>query len=131
MRILVLILAILGGLGSGFLGYKWYGDAQRLKEPIDAVRGAAEATPEGKAKLAEFDRLVMSSYFLMAGALVAVVGGILAMNGRGLIAGVLMLAVVAVPVVLSQKPEMLIFNGLLGVAGVLALFCGKRSPGSS
>jgi hypothetical protein len=124
MRIAVIILAVLGALGAGFLGFKWNSDSRKpevqlMRKLVEEV--GKEDTAEGKEareKLAEVDRLVLASYFLMAAAPLALVGAFLASRGQGLIAGVVLLGAGLVPTVLA--PKSLLFSFPLLIAGGLS-----------
>lgn len=79
MRILGLILGILGGLAAGFLGMKWLGDVNHLKTQIELLRSAGGS-------MAELDKMVTAAYMLIGAMGAGIVGGVLAMMGRGKIA---------------------------------------------
>ena len=123
MRITMLILALLGAAGAGFLGYKWYSDSK--KPEVQLARKLVEElgkedTSEGRAakeKIAEVDRLILASYFLMAAVPLALVGAFLGDRGQGLVAGVVLLGAAIVPGVLA--PKSLVFTFPLLIAGGL------------
>jgi hypothetical protein len=121
MRVVVLIIALLGAVASGFLGYKWFSDSRsdEYKLARQLAGAAAESgSEEAKAKVAEVDRLVTASYFLMAAFALGIAGGILAYTGRGLIAGVILLAASIVPGILA--PKSFVFSCPLLLAGLLS-----------
>ena len=129
MRVVVLIIALLGAVASGFLGYKWFSDSKKdeVKASRELYAMAAKAgSEEAKAKLAEFDRLVLASYFLMGAFALGIAGGILAYTGRGMIAGVVLLAASIVPGILA--PKSFVFSCPLLLAGVLS-FLIRPGPG--
>jgi len=123
MRYAVLILGILGALGSGFLGYKWWSDAHSagVQAQMDTIRalGSPELAQQTQAKM---DQLVRASYFLMAGLPLGIVGGVLAMRRQGWIAGLLMLIPVALATAFAQNAGVLIFTFPLVIGGLLAFF---------
>ena len=117
MRILGLILGILGGLAAGFLGMKWMGDANHLKASIDAARKMG-------VNMAEVDKMATAAYMLIGAMVAGIVGGILAMMGRGKIAALLMLAGAIVPAI--WVPKSLIFTCLLLLGGIVSFFAKPR-----
>ncbi|HEV2841101.1 MAG TPA: hypothetical protein VGW39_07250 [Chthoniobacterales bacterium] len=117
MRILGLILGILGGLIAGFLGMKWMGDADSLKTSIEAARKLG-------ANMAELDKMVTASYMLIGAMLAGIVGGILAMMGRGKIAALLMLAGALLPAI--WVPKSLVFTCILLLGGIVSFFAKPR-----
>lgn len=117
MRILGLILGILGGLAAGFLGMKWMGDADSLKASIEAARKMG-------ANMAELDKVATASHMLIGAMVAGIVGGILAMMGKGKIAALLMLAGAIVPAI--WVPKSLIFTFLLIIGGIVCFFIKPR-----
>jgi hypothetical protein len=117
MRILGLILGILGGAAAGFLGMKWVGDANHLKASIDFARTTG-------VDMHGLDKLVTAGYILMGSAVAGVVGGILAMMGKGKIAALLMLAGAIVPAIWA--PKSLVFTCLLIIGGIVSFFAKPR-----
>jgi hypothetical protein len=144
MRIAVFVLAIVGGLGSAALGLIWLINTQKERELFEAMRNNPEnrdffrallaAQPPGEnrpaflaspeAALAENDRRVRAYPFLLAGLLLSVAGGVLAMLRKGKSGAVLLALAVLGPAVLH--PWSLIFTGLLIVAAGLSVFVGPR-----
>jgi hypothetical protein len=130
MRIAVLILALLGAVTAGFLGYKWFSDSRSPE--VKAARDLAEAlgqlpgAEDAKAKVAEHDRLVLASYFLMGAFVLGIAGGALAYTGKGVIAGIILLVAAGVPAVLA--PKSLVFSCPLVVAGVLSFLIRPAPP---
>lgn len=122
MRILGLILGILGGLAAGFLGMKWMGDANSLKASIEAARKLG-------ANMAELDKMATASYMLIGAMVAGIVGGILAMMGKGKIAALLMLAGAIVPAIWA--PKSLIFTFLLVIGGIVCFFVKPRAAAGS
>jgi len=117
MRILGLILGILGGLAAGFLGMKWLGDVNHLKAQIELLRSAGGS-------MAELDKMVTAAYMLIGAMGAGIVGGILAMMGKGKIAALLMLAGAIVPAIWA--PKSLIFTCLLVIGGIVSFFARPR-----
>lgn len=122
MRILGLILGILGGLAAGYLGMKWMGDANSLKASIDAARKMG-------VNMAELDKMATASYMLIGAMVAGIVGGILAMMGRGKIAALLMFAGAILPAI--WVPKSLIFTCLLLLGGIVSFFAKPRQSASS
>jgi hypothetical protein len=131
MRITVLIFAVLGAAGAGYLGYRWYSDSK--KPEIQLARKLVEAvgnedTSEvraAKEKLAEMDRVILAAYFLMAAVPLALVGAFLTDRGKGLLGGAVILAGGLLPTVLV--PKSLLFTFPLFIAGGLSLMV-RPSP---
>jgi hypothetical protein len=128
MRYVALVLGIVGGLTSGFLGYKWYSDASDPvnKEKIEIVRAASlgpGATEELKAEVAELDKAIKASYFLLVALPLGIAGGILAFLRRGFSGAALMLLAVLGPAILNWRS--LIFTCPLIVG---AVFCFLVRP---
>jgi hypothetical protein len=117
MRILGLILGILGGLLAGCLGWKWLDDANHVKAMMDVARSAG-------ANMAELDKTVMAGRMLIGSMAAGIVGGILAMMGKGKIAALLMLAGAIVPAIWA--PKSLIFTFLLIIGGIVCFFVKSR-----
>lgn len=118
MRILGLILGILGGLLAGCLGWKWLDDANHVKAMIDLARNSG-------ANMAVLDKTVTAAYMLIGGMGAGIVGGILAMMGKGKIAALLMLAGAIVPAIWA--PKSLAFTFLLVIGGIVCFFVKPRA----
>lgn len=117
MRILGLILGILGGLLAGCLGWKWLDDANHMKAMIDVARSAGVS-------MAELDKTVTAGRMLIGSMGAGIIGGILAMMGKGKIAALLMLAGVIVPAIWA--PKSLVFTCLLAIGGIVCFFVKPR-----
>jgi len=117
MRILGLILGILGGLAAGFLGMKWMGDAESMKGQIELARKMG-------VNMAELDKMLTASYMLLGAMVAGIVGGVLAMMGKGKIAALLMLAGAILPAI--WVPKSLIFTCLLLLGGIVSFFAKPR-----
>jgi hypothetical protein len=113
MRILGLILGILGGLLAGRFGWKWLDDANHAKAIMDAARNLNVST-------AQLDKAVTAAYMLIGSMGAGILGGILAMMGKGKIAALLMLAGVIVPAIWA--PQSLVFTFLLLIGGIVCFF---------
>lgn len=122
MRILGLILGILGGLAAGFLGMKWMGDAESLKGQIELARKMG-------VNMAELDKMATASYMLIGAMVAGIVGGILAMMGKGKIAALLMLAGAILPAIWA--PKSLVFTCLLLVGAIVSFFAKPRQAAVS
>ncbi len=122
MRILGLILGILGGLLAGFLGMKWMGDADSLKGQIEVARKMG-------VNMAELDKMATASYMLIGAMVAGIVGGILAMMGKGKIAALLMLAGAILPAIWA--PKSLVFTCILLLGGIVSFFAKPRQAAVS
>jgi hypothetical protein len=118
MRILGLILGILGGLLAGCLGWKWLDDANHMKAMIDVARSAGVS-------MADLDKIITAAYMLIGAMGAGIIGGILAMMGKGKIAALLMLAGVIVPAIWA--PKSLVFTFLLAIGGIVCFFVKPRA----
>ncbi len=130
MRIAALIFGLLGTVGSGALGYKWYSDAAKSRAGVELARKINEEVkdPKEAAKLDRLDRLVRTSYGLMGAAVLGLVGCGLVAARRGVVAGLLFLVGFAVPLVLMWDAGISMFTFGLGVAAPLSFFVRKRTP---
>jgi hypothetical protein len=138
MRIAVLILGILGGLGAGVLGVLWLLACQKDKVVMDALRsnpeiirivefghaGGNPASQELAWRLREYDRRSRAYPFLLAALALGVAGGALGFLGRGFSGAALMLAAVIGPAILN--PMSLMFTFLLIVGAGLSFFVRPR-----
>lgn len=115
MRIAALILGILGGLASGALGMTWISDYNKSKELIESMKAMGAAGAE----LGALDGMVTAAYIMLAGLVIGIVGGILALKGKGKIGGPLMIIFAILPAFFAGKA--LIFTFLLLIGGVLAV----------
>lgn len=122
MRIAGLILGILGGLAAGFLGMKWMGDADSLKGQIEVARKMG-------VNMAELDKMATASYMLIGAMVAGIVGGILAMMGKGRIAALLMLAGAILPAIWA--PKSLVFTCILLLGGIVSFFAKPKSAAVS
>ena len=110
MRWVVLILAVAGGAGSGYAGFVGRDLPWELRRHV----WYSETVPLNKA-----------TYFLMAGLPLGLIGGLLALSRRGILAALVLLAAWAGPVVfiwemLLRENEMLLRWGILTSALLLA-----------
>lgn len=122
MRVAALIFGLLGALGSGFIGAKWLSDANQEKAKIDLIR----ALDPAKAK--EIDRLINTAYSLLAAAVLGVVGGVLAISRKGMIAAGLFLVAFIVPLLLFGDAKIIIFTFGLALAALFAFFVRSKAP---
>jgi hypothetical protein len=137
LRVGVFLLALLGVAGSGGLGYKWWSDSTAEKPKFDLAQKKMAAlrvlvkeglggptTPSDLQKASEnFDNLnsfLRPIPFLMAGAVIGLLGGVLALIGRTLSGAVLLFLASAGSGVL--QPITLIFTCPLIAAGLGSLF---------
>ena len=74
MRTIVVILALVGGVGCGMAGYRWWNDLHAKHDLIEFTRQQADNNPELRPQVAELDRRFWTTYLLFAGAALAVVG---------------------------------------------------------
>jgi hypothetical protein len=138
MRYAVLVLAVLGAVGSGYLGARWLHDYFTLKDKMEAnmklvdmyralaasggpnLSAQAGGNDQVEAAYQQFQRAGKTAPFLLAGVVLALAGGILALARQPKSAAALLLLAAAGPAVLV--PKSLIFTCCLLIAGVLCLF---------
>lgn len=159
MRFVVMLVAILGGLGSAFLGYVWFEDFRTNRDKIDrtwkeaqAAKALVVALAPDKAKQieesSEFKTLKfamrrgVTSPFLLAGLLMGVIGGIVAMERRGFSAALVFLTAAVGPLVVhaggladivslvrnEEGFRLLICTSGLYLAALLSLFVWAPRP---
>lgn len=118
MRIVVFILAILGGLAAAALGAVWLADAAVVEElQLGEEAGVALGS------------IVTAGWLLLLALALGIAGGVLALLRKGKIAaGVLLTAAVA-PAIF--EPKSLVFSCLLVVAGLLAFAVKPKASGHS
>jgi hypothetical protein len=122
MRIAGLILGILGGLAAGLLSLLWLVDYYKGLELATDVLG-----PSGVSEFqAKFQPQLIAGYLLIGSLVLGIVGGILAVMGKGKIAGPLMLVGAVVPVLVDSRA--LAFTALLAIAGIVSLFAKRKRP---
>jgi hypothetical protein len=137
LRVGVFALAMLGTAASGYLGYRWYSDASSQQTKLDLTRRtlvawevlnkAGQAGPNAgndiqsfKTQLETLNPVLRAIPFLLAGAVLGLLGGILALAGRTTSAAVVLIVAGAGPGVLA--PRSLVFTSILILAGFAALF---------
>jgi len=139
MRWVVLVLALAGAGGSGFIGFRWFSDAEAFRTTIHLVRAEAKTNPKALAKIQEVQSAYKASFFLMAGLPLGIIGALLAISRRGILAALVLILACAGPAVLikdifMEKTEDILlgkieriyqlglWNGALLLAGLLAFF---------
>lgn len=151
MRIAVLVLGILGALSSGLNGFLWWtafdsGEFKMLSKMASAIRDDVVTSPNPMSKrqqeeaqrfdeaIGKLNRANEAMYFLFAAAAFGLIGGLIALDGRGIAAAALMLCgaigpialCLAVDFELAKRP--LIMTSPLMLGGVLAFFVWPRDP---
>ncbi len=123
MRYVVLLFGLVGAVVSGYLGYLWMDNFYHQKA-ITAEMRQHTATGyyklEALEKIAEFDRQAKAWPFLLTGAVLGLLGSILAFERRRFSGSALLLCAALGPVV--YKPLVALFICGLILAGLLALF---------
>jgi len=118
MRILVFLLALLGGLACVGVGFLWKSaekdpKVKEAREWVDKVESGSDWEKQARAegrdpdKIREavgyFRQLLLLTNVLFGAAALAVIGGLFALDRRGLIAGLLLLVAAAVPLYLAWR----------------------------
>jgi len=123
MRYVVLIFGLVGAVGSGFIGYQWMDGFNHEKVDMAEIRPLAHTgffKSEALGKIAEFDRRAKAWPFLLTGAVLGLLGCLLAFERRRFSGSALLLCAALGPVVFN--PPVAIFTFGLVLAGLLALF---------
>lgn len=134
LRVGVFLLALAGVGGAGFLGYKgWENITQKhsledARKQLAAARAlvspggliTAETVRKSESEVERLSMVARAYPFLLAGAVIGLLGGVLALVGRTNSGAVLMLLTLAGPGVIF--PNSLLFLSPLGAAGLGALF---------
>lgn len=129
MRVLVLLFAIIGALGAGFMGVLML-DTIKKKE--------AEAGGAALKEVEVWKNLKLATYGMLAGIPLGPIGGYLALNRRGKLAALVLVAAYAIPFVIMAatgidlsdnraRPMLFVPGGLL-IAAFLSLFVGPGVP---
>jgi hypothetical protein len=112
-RLLVVLLGLVGGLASGWLGYAWRG------EYVAAEDGDTLNEKYPKAKV---------SYFLMAALPLGIAGGVFVLLGRKWSAAALLLLAFLGPTVLYLHWLSILLTIPLLAAGALCIWIALRPP---
>ena len=122
MRILAILFGLLGTVGSGFIGMKWMGDAKESKEKIAVVKKLNEIIQDDEtaAKLKDLDRAVNTSYALLGGAVLGLLGVVGVMMDKTKAAALLFLIGFGASVAIFKDPKIVIFTFGLALAAVFA-----------
>jgi hypothetical protein len=128
MRFVVLAVGVLGGVVAAALGMNWiaqYNDLQRLmaREDIQQVVQSTDMT----AQVAAATSLMRASYVLLAGLVLGIAGGVMAVRRQGRLAAGLMIAAPVIAAVMA--PTSLVASALLLIGGALALLV--KAPAAS
>jgi hypothetical protein len=138
LRSIVLVLAILSGGVTGFLGFKAYSNVhdpsqQKTLERHRALLEVAEKagvqradTQDLREEIARFERLGRVCYAMLAAGVLGIAGGVLAFLRRRKVAAPLMLLPPAVAGILYAPS--LIFASLLILAGLLSFLIRPWPP---
>ena len=134
MRYAMLIFALLGTAGSGFLGYAWYKNTKTLDEMSqklggdDKVEMLMKLTGDKGPGVALTRARTVPSYVLLAGAVVGLLAAVatFARVIPGVVGGVVLLAFAVVPAVLVKEPAPVMFTIGFLLAGLFAFFVRAR-----
>jgi hypothetical protein len=139
MRVLALIFAIIGALGSGFMGFIAL-DTIRKKEAELVKAGDQGAKVQAAMnQIEEYKNLKLAVYGMIAGVPLGVIGGYLAMVRKGKLAAVLLLLTYAIPFAIlatgvginfsdSRVQPILLFPAGFLIAAFFALFVRSGVP---
>jgi hypothetical protein len=123
MRILVIVLALVGLLISGFIAMVWWSAANDPTGTIQLTMKIPNPPPE---LVARYNAMVTTIYLLFGNAALCVVGSIVAFLRKGQIAGLVLLlagglSLVGAVMIHSEAKMVAAFTGLLPlIAGGLA-----------
>ncbi len=127
MKVLVLILGILGSLASIGLGVKWVKDYQANKGNITQVESLSAqmgVQDQVKSEMQDLDKMVKAAYAMIALGGLAFLASLFVFKIPK-VTGLILIVAAAAPAVLV--PISLIFTGLMGLAGLIAIFL-KAKP---
>jgi hypothetical protein len=137
LRVIVLVLGILGGGVSGIFGFKAYSNthdpeqitaAEHNREFIKIAEKAGATDPlleKTRKEVDRFERNAIACYFLLAGGLLGIAGGVLAFYRWGKLAALFMI-VPAVGAAVVQPPAAILTSPLI-LSGILSALV-KRPP---
>jgi hypothetical protein len=115
MRIAALIFGILGGLAAGALGMTWMSDLAEYEHELELA-----------AKMGiDVAGLRTAAYLLLLALPLGIASGVMALRGKGRIAGPTMLAAGVLPAIF--EPKALVFTFLLIIGGLMS-FAAKPKP---
>ena len=117
MRKAALVLGILGGLIAGGLGFKWLSDFGAM---TDAQRQMAQMMGQAD----QLQSMGIAGILLLGSLLAGIVGGIMAVRGRLLVGGIVMLAGGIVPLIYASQA--IVFTAVLIAGGVVALVAHRK-----
>lgn len=126
MRFVALILGILGGLAAGALGLIWIRDYNSMRGLIESTTTLGQTVgADMTQQLADLQRLVTAAYILLGSLVLGIVGGILAMRGKGRLAALLMLIGAVAPAIFA--PQALVFTCLLLIGALVSFFVKPKA----
>lgn len=118
MNKLAMILGIVGGLIAGGLGFKWLSDFGAM---TDAQRQMAQMMGQGE----QLQSMGIAGILLLGSLVAGIVGGIMAVRGKLLVGGIVMLAGGIVP--LMYASQAIVFTAVLIAGGVVALVAHRKA----
>lgn len=127
MRIIVFLLAILGTAGAGYFGWKLKQELDSPDHKVQVELAAALAKATGVEPPQDKTAQNMYAFFAIAG--LGLIGGLLALAGRGPLAALLLIVPPLVPAALMPMAGFipsLVFTGALILGGLLAFFIRRR-----
>ena len=117
MRKAALVLGILGGLIAGGLGTQWLHDYGAM---TDAQRQGAQMRGQG----AQLQSMGIAGILLLGSLIAGIVGGVMAVRGKLLVGGIVMLAGGVVPLIYASQA--IVFTAVLIAGGVVALVAHRK-----
>ncbi|MBA4188499.1 MAG: hypothetical protein C0467_10885 [Planctomycetaceae bacterium] len=133
-----MIFGLLGVAGSGALGVKWMTDISEKKPELDRAREviATSGSPDALEKVAKLDRLIYTTYTLLAGAVLGLLGCVLVFTRKGAVAAAVFFVAFVTPLVVAQDIKPGVITSGLALAILFSFFVKplpvarrKREPG--
>lgn len=137
MRIAVLVLGILGVMGPALLGYIWQEEMGKRQKDLDMVKKLGAVTgahndPKFREGLKNVDRIIQTTYLLLAAIPLGLFGAVLGYLGRPLSAALLMILPALGPALVApdEKTKLISigFSSLLLLGGILAFLVRPPKP---
>ena len=130
MKHAIIILGIIGSLGTFAWGLKWFSDYAEYKYDLPENRNSSFNTPGGdqiNSAIADYEKTGQASYFLMIGSLFSI-AAVLMMKKLGKLTAFILLGAALSPVIFV--PRSIVITSILLLAGILVFIfkSEKRSP---
>jgi hypothetical protein len=118
MKQAIIILGIIGSLGTFTWGLKWFSDYSAYKYELTDKNGTFLSSSDSSTNRAitEYENTGQASYFLMVGSLLSVIA-VLMLKKFGKFSAIILLVAAISPVIFV--PESILITSILLLAGIL------------